>query len=88
VFIRSTKSKEEEIKTGEQPHVCLYNSEVGKDVNKLRVHKFYDKTMSSTATVQPHTLPPTASAMKYHSLRVYQQFQPCNDERSDLLAEQ
>lgn len=88
VFMRGTSSQEEVIKAGEQALVCLYNGEVGEDVNKLRLRRFYDKTMSSTVTVQPHTLPPTASATKYHSLRVYHQIQMWKDERPDLLAEQ
>jgi hypothetical protein len=78
VFMRTSSSKEEVIKAGKQELECLYNGQVAKDVNKLKLRRFYDKTMSSTATVQPHTLPPTASATKYHILRVYHQIQTWN----------
>jgi hypothetical protein len=71
--MRGTSSKEEVIKAGEQALVCLYNGQVGEDVNKLKLHRFYDKTMPSTATGQPHTLLPTANATKYLSFRVFHQ---------------
>jgi hypothetical protein len=86
--MRGTSSKEEVIKAGGQDLVGLYNCHFGEDVNKLRLCRFCDKTMSSTATVQPHSLPPTASATKYHSLRIYHQIQTWKDERPDILAEQ
>lgn len=55
VFMRGSISQKKVIKAGEQALVWLYNGEVGEDVNKLRMRRWYDKTMSSTITVQPHT---------------------------------
>jgi hypothetical protein len=78
VFMRGTSTKEEIIKTGGQ---------VG-EVKKLRQRRFYDKTMSSTATVQQHTFPPIARATKYHSFRVYHQIQIWSDEKPNISADQ
>lgn len=72
VFARTDCSKEDIIKAGEAALVSLYKGGLCEPINELRICRFYDKTTSSTASVQPHTLPPIAAATKYHSLRVYQ----------------
>ena len=41
----------------------------------LRLQRFHQKVATSTSFVQPESLPPTSSAAKYHSLRVYHQVQ-------------
>ena len=44
-------------------------------LGKLRLQRFHQKVVISTRFVQPENLPPTSSAVKYHSLRVYLQLQ-------------
>lgn len=75
VFSRTDSSKDDIIKAGEAALVSLYNGGIGDPINDLRIRRFYCKTTYSTASVQAHTLPPTAAATKHHSLRVYQQVQ-------------
>ena len=73
--MQASSSGDEVTKGGEIATVSLFNGKVQDNVNKLRVRKFHEKTASSTAMVQPQTLPPTSAATKYHSLRVYHQVQ-------------
>ncbi|KAK6191116.1 hypothetical protein SNE40_002860 [Patella caerulea] len=75
VFMDQTSSKEEIVKAGERAVVHLYNGKPHESVDVLRLQKFHDKARSSVAVVQPHALPPTSAAVKYHSLRVYLQVQ-------------
>ncbi len=75
------------IKAGEAALVSVYNGGICEPINDLRIRRFYDKTTSSTAAVQPHTLPPTAAATKTHSLRVYQQVQVWKGEEDRVPPE-
>ena len=50
--------------------------------------KFYEKTASSTASVQPNTLPPTSAAVKHHSMRVYLQVHKWKSNGLHLSPEQ
>lgn len=87
VFMRSDSTKEDVIKAGEAALVSVYNGGICEPINDLRIRRFYDKTTSSTAAVQPHTLPPTAAATKTHSLRVYQQVQVWKGEEDRVPPE-
>ena len=60
---------------GENTLLCLYNGRPVDKIDTLKVQHFHRKVSSSTSCVQPRTLPPTAAAAKYHSLRVYYQVQ-------------
>ena len=53
----------------------MYTGAVGDTLDKLRLLRFHQKVATSTRFVQPENLPPTSSAAKYHSLRVYLQVQ-------------
>ena len=53
----------------------MYKGAVGDTLDKLRLQRFHQKVATSTRFVQPENLPPTSSAAKYHSLRVYRQVQ-------------
>ena len=55
--------------------MCLYKGNHREDLNSLRYKRFCEKAATSTSHVQPQSLPPTSSAAKYHSLRVYYQIQ-------------
>ena len=59
---------------GEIALCCLYYSD-DNNLISLRHKRFHEKVSKSTKYVQPKVLPPTSSAAKYHSLRVYLQVQ-------------
>ena len=51
--------------------VLSLNSKLDKPLNELRYEKFVEKISSKSTNVEPSSLPPTASATKFHSYRVY-----------------
>ena len=65
--------KEDVIAAGEEALIILYNGKVERSLDSLRYKRYCDKVASSSSYVHPQTLPPTSSAEKYHSLRVYYQ---------------
>ena len=73
VFMKSNSNMEDVMKAGNHALVSIYNGDKDETLDKLRLRKFYEKTTSSTAAVEPHVLPPTSATAKYHSLCVYQQ---------------
>ena len=60
-------------KAGETVMCILYNGNPTESLNTLRYKRFCEKVATSLAHVQPHVLPPTAAASKFHSLRVFNQ---------------
>ena len=65
-------SQEEIIAAGEMAIMCLHNfKQHSVGINVLRKMTFLDKVANGTICVNPQSLPPTHSACKYHSLRVY-----------------
>ena len=63
--------KEEIIAAGEQALVCLYNGKPGESLDALCYARFQEKVARSSKYVEAKNLPPTAAAMKYHTLRVF-----------------
>ena len=60
-FMGSVSVKEDIVKVGD----CAI-------VAPFEFSWFIQKTSTSSVAVEPHTLPPTSSAAKFHSLQVYQ----------------
>ena len=58
---------------GEHVMCILYNGNPNESLNILRYKRFCEKVATSLAHVQPHVLPPTAAASKFHSFRVFNQ---------------
>ena len=58
---------------GEQVMCLLYNGNPNESLNILRYKRFCEKVATSLAPVQPHVLPPTAPASKFHSFRLFNQ---------------
>ena len=58
---------------GEKVMCILYNGSSEESLNTLRYKRFCEKVATSLAHVQPHNLPPTTAASKFHSLRVFHQ---------------
>lgn len=75
VFLKQNSSKTDIEAAGEAALVALYGGGPTNSINSLRFEKFCQKVATNTTFVHPQTLPPTASAAKYHSYRVYHQVQ-------------
>ena len=73
VFDSQLSLKEDVIAAGKEALIILYNGKVERSLDSLRYKRYCDKVASSSCYVHPQTLPPTSSAAKYHSLRVYYQ---------------
>ena len=71
VFDSQLSLKEDVIAAGDEALIILYNGNVERSLDSLRYKRYCDKVASSSCYVQ--TLPPTASAAKYHSVCVYYQ---------------
>ena len=69
----SISQKEDIITAGEEALILLYNGKDEKSLDSLRYKRYCDKVARSSSFVHPQNLPPTSSAAKYHSLRVYYQ---------------
>lgn len=63
------------VAAGEKALVAVYGGVSSDNLNKLRYRKFTEMISRNTTCVQPQTLPPTSSAAKFHSQRVYYQVQ-------------
>ena len=68
-------------KAGECAFMTVYGGIDDKGLDHLRYKKFVHKANVSTSVVQVQTLPPTNSAAKYHSRRVYLQVQTWLDHK-------
>lgn len=68
IFRNQQSTKEEVIAAGETALVLLYKG-------NILVLQFNKKVVMSKTFVDPQALPPTSSAAKYHSMRVFLQVQ-------------
>ncbi|KAJ8018328.1 hypothetical protein HOLleu_43742 [Holothuria leucospilota] len=75
VFLDGRSTMEDTAKAGESALVSLYKGSAGDTLDKLRLVRFQQKVATSASCVRPENLPPTLSAAKFHSLRVYHQVQ-------------
>ncbi len=75
VFSDEKSTEDSIIHAGEAALVCLYKVKPGETLDELRLQWFHQKVATSTSFVKPEHLPPTSSAAKYHSLRVFHQVQ-------------
>ena len=73
VFQNDLANSEEIASAGEHALVCLYKGKVGEGLDALRYNTFCDKAISGKSVISPQVLPPTSSAAKYHSYRVFAQ---------------
>jgi len=87
-FLKPSASPDNIIQAGNDALVILYNGKEDDTLDKLRYVKFCEKSVSKTAAIEPHALPPTSGALKYHSLRVYQQVQVWNGLEDSVPPEQ
>ena len=61
------------VAAGEKALVSLYGGKPGVGLTALRYQRYFKKLATKTAHIQPQQLRPTASAVRYHSLRIYLQ---------------
>ena len=57
-------------------------------MNSLRHQRFIDKASSRLQRVHPSSLPPTKSAAKYHSYRVYLQIREWKNTSNSMMPEE
>ena len=82
VFLHENATLADISSAGEAALVRLNTGAVGDTLYKLRLLQFHQKVATSTRFGEPENLPPTSSAAKYHSLRVYLQVQIWKAESS------
>ena len=66
---------DEVVSAGETALIYVCKGSLTDTLDKLRYKKFGTKVAASTVSVKLETLPPTSSAMRYHSMRTYYQVQ-------------
>ena len=71
IFLDENATENDIINAGEAALVSLYKGTACETLDDLRLLRFHQKVATSTTSVQPEHLPPTSSAAKYHSLRVF-----------------
>lgn len=59
------------IAAGEKALVSLYGGEKDESLDMLRYRRFCIKVTQNSSPVEPQSLPPTSTAAKFHSLRVF-----------------
>ena len=69
-FSNELSSKEQIVTAGERALAIVYNGK-DDDLDQMRYSMFCDKLVSSMTQIKPEVLPPTTSAAKYHSMRVF-----------------
>ena len=88
VFSESNITQAAVTEAGEKVFMVLYGAKKETSLNSLRQRKFIDKISVKLSHVDPASLPPTASAAKYHSLRAYLQVQQWKQESCVMNLEQ
>ena len=73
IFDSENSSHFEIAAAGEKALLAIYGTKSGNSLNLLRYQKFIDKTSTRLVQINPSTLPPTFSAAKFHSYRVFLQ---------------
>lgn len=84
IFNDESSTKGEIEAAGHATLVSLYKGTANDDLDSLRHERFCQKVATSTTFVHPQSLPPTAAATRYHSLRVYFQVQQWKGRNEEL----
>ena len=72
--------------SGKNAMLAIYNGRKTEDLSNLRCSVLCRKAISSKTYVTPERLPPTESATKYHSMRVYFQIMVWMGKAGDMDA--
>ena len=88
VFDNLASTPEEVKNAGENALVCIYGGKPGQTLDQLRYQRYLEKLASKSKSVQAQSLPPTSSAAKYHSLRVYLQIREWKDSTKGINYEE
>ena len=75
-------NKADIIAAGEKALLCLLNAKE-EDLDKTRYRRFCQKVATCTSAVEAKSLPPTSTAWKYHSMRVYLQIEEWKGRQHD-----
>ena len=86
MFLNLRSRKEEVQLVGENILLCVYKAKKGEGLSKVRCMVFLGEQNSpKTSTfVNPERLPPTPSAAKFHSYRVFYQTMEWRNTASEL----
>ena len=72
------------VTAGEKAFVSLFGGKPGVCLNALRYQRYFKKLASRTSHIEPQSLPPTAAASRFHSLRVYLQVKQWQGEGAGM----
>ena len=72
-FILKNQTRTMIAQLGSQAMVCLFGGSAGASLAEFRLEMFTKKVVTAKSFVTPERLPPTSSATRFHSLRVYYQ---------------
>ena len=72
-FSKTGNTQERIEESGEMAAHILYNANEVESINALRMRLLFTKVAKATSFVKPERLPPTKSALKFHSFRVFLQ---------------
>lgn len=75
------------VTAGEKALVSLFGGKTANGLNALRYQRYFEKLATKTTHIQPQNLPPTASAARYHSMRVYLQVKQWQGEDAEMSIE-
>ena len=75
IFHNSTSSPDDVVAASEKVLGSIYGGSETDFINTLRYRTFINKVAQNTVCVIAQSLPPSAAATKFHSLRVYFQVQ-------------
>lgn len=75
IFLADDSNNQVIAEAGERVFVSLYNGRHDDTLDHLRLVRYQQKVSSSISQVQAKVLPPTSSAARHHSYRVYFQVQ-------------
>ncbi len=86
-FNQTDQTPESIVTASEKAIVSLYGGSKTDGLDSLHYKCFCDKVSKSTMPVEPHSLPPTSAAVKYHSLRMYYQVMEWKDASNNMKPE-
>ena len=72
---------------GENALVSVYGGKPGEKQDGMHYQRYCDKLPTNSSQIQPQNLPPTSTAARHHSLRVYLQVKQGKGENEGMSLE-
>ena len=83
-FLKPNMSQKDVVLAGEAAMCIIYKGNPGDSLDNIRHKQLVKKVTTASSFVKPEKLPPTSSATKYHSLRVYFQIMLWKKENAKM----